>query len=1638
MDHLPNKLLTVAQAAYFLGFSTKTLRRWDMAGQLVPQRTIGNQRRYLLSQLIEFKKNPPPKNNATGQSYKYNVIASPDEHRDAAIPNGLNLPKERYLPFPNNIKPSLMVGALIIGIAGLSLLSYGGLKDFYKIRSPVPKSSVLGTKVLSEETVVPDFVFSVNVPAHFYDDVTFAKAFNVNELTANSVIADNLIYSLKAGSGLSVSSGQTPTITNSGVLSLGGSTGALSLTAGSGISVSGLSITNSDTGSAQNIFKTYSVSGQSDITTDSNTDTFTFAAGDRITLTTDATNDKLTITGLNPGWTDDGTTVRLTTATDNVGIGTAITGGYKLKVEGNLFAGSTAVFNSWVGIGTSTPTSELHVVGAGLFSGNLGVGSSLTVDGPAVLNGNIGLGSSANDAVTFNGRLATSTAILPINDLGADLGSASLRFNNIYVANINTSVAQSYVGQVTFTYEPADTTYTEGSVLINPTNPPANSTLLGVGIAGYERARIDAEGDIILGYNEEISAPVTSYPLTIYNHDFTMVAYVDTSGNANFNGMINVGVGLTTPKLTMTNGAQNNYILRSDAAGNATWVEPHSSGIGETYNSNNGITLDPDTRYFQLGGALIQDTRLNIGNTEVFFIDYPTGYVGIGTTASTYLFTIEGSSNNYLSYIGNGNTGASAGGLYIRSDGEAEILRLNYQGSDIYTFSPTQAVFNAPTNFTASGDVSIANDLNFTNTTSSYINSIAPLTIQAGRDYNSDDLTLRTYNAGNIILESANLWADGSYLGIGTTNPFGPFMVGIGNTQAFIVASSGNVGIGTTAVAAYALNVNGSINVGNSGIFNTLGIGSTTMVANLNADMLDNLHASYFLGVGTTGAFTTGTGTTNFVSKWSSSKILTDSLLYDNGTLLGTNANFGVGTTNPLYNLHVNGSGLFTTLGVGATNINYPLYTSGNFGVGGTAYFASYVGLGTTAPAYQLDLVGNSANYLASINNGNTGASSAGLYVRVDGTGNILNLNYAGSDIFTVTQAQSTFNNTVNFTASGDVSIANDLNFTNTTASYIKSDSSLVLESGEIFNSSDLTLRTFNTGNIILESANLWADGTNVGIGTTNPFGKFMVGIGNTQAFIVSSGGNVGLGTTNPIALLETDGTSWLRGSTTQQGLYVNSSGLVGVGITNPLYGLHINGTGLVSTFFGVGATNPNYSLYTNAKLGVASTAYFASYVGIGTTDPRAKLDIVGSESEFVALKLTNAGEAANQLVSLKFINGDPDWNTDTGAIKSKYYTGGTDGDLSFWTRESGTTYQRMVINNLGSVGIGTTDPTYKLDVTGNTNVGGTATVTTLAIGATNPITPLAIANLTTTAGTALVVDADGNVYKTSSSRRFKENIADYSDDFAKILQIQPKSFNYKATGAPDIGYIAEDLDELGLSSLVIYDKLGQPSAIKYDRISLYLLEILKKQEEKIVALSAEINESTPNVDILLQDATSSAYLKGIRVENDIQLTENIILDGNLNVLGQATFGEIGVTGKITNGLLVINGLDESGSASISTLSGPLELQKNSLGNIEMMDGRVIVDTKGNITISGEVTAKKYNVDETDTASASVGEGIILADNFETLIETTAASESSRIFVSPKEAAVPLGVSEQNKGSFKVILEKKLSKDLKFSWWVIN
>lgn len=106
-----------------------------------------------------------------------------------------------------------------------------------------------------------------------------------------------------------------------------------------------------------------------------------------------------------------------------------------------------------------------------------------------------------------------------------------------------------------------------------------------------------------------------------------------------------------------------------------------------------------------------------------------------------------------------------------------------------------------------------------------------------------------------------------------------------------------------------------------------------------------------------------------------------------------------------------------------------------------------------------------------------------------------------------------------------------------------------------------------------------------------------------------------------------------------------------------------------------------------------------------------------------------------------------------------------------------------------------------------------------------------------------------GTIQRTTSSRRYKQDIEDLEVDLAAVLAMRPRTWRDKRMVSEDPtttlripGFIAEELDELGLTVFVTYEANG-PEAIQYDRLTAAHQLVLRDHEARLVAQQAEIDE---------------------------------------------------------------------------------------------------------------------------------------------------------------------------------------------------
>jgi hypothetical protein len=197
--------------------------------------------------------------------------------------------------------------------------------------------------------------------------------------------------------------------------------------------------------------------------------------------------------------------------------------------------------------------------------------------------------------------------------------------------------------------------------------------------------------------------------------------------------------------------------------------------------------------------------------------------------------------------------------------------------------------------------------------------------------------------------------------------------------------------------------------------------------------------------------------------------------------------------------------------------------------------------------------------------------------------------------------------------------------------------------------------------------------------------------------------------------------------------------------------------------------------------------------------------------------------------------------------------------------------------NFAGKVRVGgTTSTSYDFQVDGQAyvtsglRIGTTSTPVTggiLANGIIESNTRFQQGSSTSGTGTTMVRTSAGELRPVSSTKFVKDNIRDLQYDKKKVFALRPVIYNLKPAlgGDQEIGLIAEEVAEV-MPELVILGPERQwvgntgvpqtdangieindpskmvPYSVYYDRLPVYLLSIIKEQEERINALEKRLN----------------------------------------------------------------------------------------------------------------------------------------------------------------------------------------------------
>ncbi|MDP2638464.1 MAG: MerR family transcriptional regulator, partial [Candidatus Levybacteria bacterium] len=1257
-----NRLYSIQEVADILGVSTKTLRRWDQRGLLVPVRTAGNQRRYTQNQIEDFRngssvrpsvqkasvqpasKNQAPK--ATGAKYSSVGVAESTPARQSlgeggpffkeeakeeprathslptilsSLPSGsflrehfLLMHKEAAESSKNDarLSPDVQVLAsnvsskvnlfrigfvfvaltLIFSFAGSFLLTkynfVAGLNEkkeqFAKFISNLPeislsiKSKDLGFVpqednrfVLAAATGDSNLLLNVNVPAAFLDTVgigtTAPDASAILDLTSEDkgFLAPRMTTGQRdaittPAAGLFVYN----TDTNHYNMYNGESwEGVGTVTAIGDVTTGGAFTQDGTEGNSLYFHGTGGGVGQLTGGAISGTQTYTFpnASGEISLLgqsisNAELANSKITIS--------PGTNL---TGGGEVALGSSVT--LKLKDSVDL-AGTLDVS------GVTTLDSTLTVAGATTLTG------ATTVVGATLLNADVGLGDAITDAITFTGRVAQDSSLIPIGVTGTnDLGSLALPWDNLYVDNV---------------FAPASGTqgyWQRDSSALSPTNITDDLLLGSTSTASAKFGFINvAEGDptATIAGNLSVVVPTTNAPaaaLNILNNGSLNIQRsaggddgLATSLFIQANG--NVGIGTTTPSSLFSVGSTSQFQVNSSGAVTAVGID---SGTG-LIQGTGGLTVTGTGNINATGTS-----ATNIGNSTGALTLLSGGTSGWTNTSGD--LTIQT---------------ASSGTLALTSAG---ALNLSAGSASTWTLPSSTTALNIGSGL-----------LNF--------------------DTANTRIGIGTTTPGSLLSLANNGWLSGLSTSSGVVNMFKV------NTQDQI-------------------QVGGSLSIDGSLVFPT--DGGYVVAADLS---LTSAQSS-----GTANGYTFSLGQKNILTIYGE----------NNGSGVVKNTGVGIGTTAPIGFLNVSGQ----SVGKALVNLNYTgtgenIFTAS---ASGTTKFViagnGNVGIGATPASFALEVAGDVGPSVGSTYD--LGSSSRRWDNIYGVTANFTNISTSQATISGTTTQDFLINsdNPTNDTEDATLSFSRGTDNTNTQFKWNSTTKQLTTNSTSFAILPDSTIAYSGTSALMVNQVQsqdiLTASASGITKFVINNAGNVGIGIPNPSSFALQVAGSIGPNADNQYDL----GSSSLQ----WKNLYVNniyspSTGVSGyfqrnsqaLSPTNITDDLLLGGIASSSALIKFSGTANNDSWINTGN------------VGIGNTSPLAALDITGSASLSADLSLRGTGTAHTFNI------------LDGGSLNFTRSAGGSGASTALFIQAN------------GNVGIGTTAPGSLLSLANNGWLSGLST----------------------------------------------------------------------------------------------------------------------------------------------------------------------------------------------------------------------------------------------------------------------------------------------------------------------------------------
>ena len=906
-------------------------------------------------------------------------------------------------------------------------------------------------------------------------------------------------------------------------------------------------------------------------------------------------------------------------------------------------------------------------------------------------------------------------------------------------------------------YCEGDKHYFDGNVGIGTTSPGYPFSLESATTGLISRIyNTNADGQGLL-----IRAGATTSATRVFqaaSSDDTKIMTVNSNGN--------VGIGTTSPSNKLEVVGSNAVRIHDGTDQGSIFFRGDRDDVYIKESNYQLLFGAPSGMVFELDTNLNDNDVFNVmhrGSSRMY-INGASGNVGIGTTSPSTRLEVSASATTSvdIAHFSNSNgsakikhslDGVGSGQISIFDASNNEDIRLSTQSDSWFNAGNVGIGTTNPgyklhvDDNTAYGGIFIEGD------------NAPGLTIRDNSGTSESKIYVQSTSGsqGNLRISSDNNNT--------ATTPTIEFL--IGNSHKMRILDNGNVGIGATAPLAklqVGLSTSNSgstvamFGAANSGILSALSLVNTLGNAVTGQGVALDFHVnSSYSPTGRIATVSESTGTPAALAFYT----------YNGGLIekmrINSAGNVGIGTTSPSAKLDIHhftsgGNDDLLNIGLDATNpTRAKIYTEnydGNFGLwdsgstqqvkvssDGNSYFnGGNVGIGTTSPSSKLNI--SSASYND--------------HITLTRASDELGISVSGGQL-TFEGGVSPFNN-------NDKDLGrSDKHWREAFVYSLRSGGALQFKT----NGNNERMRITSAGN--------------VGIGVTSPIGKLNVSKDSTtdglsQAITVSSSSvstkrmNLGYVPGSNYAFI--DVINYAISNTNQALSLQPNGGNVGIGTTSPIAPLHITGPAPIATqpVIKVERTSPVVDYQdTNPTNGyLFFTERFSNLAG-SVISTRKVMQNPGGEGVYTNFNhglLTGQGTEHNQR------NNSFHWKIDN------------------------STNEVLTINTSGNVGIGTTSPSYKLDVSGNGRFTSTVTAANFIL---------------------------------SSDERLKENIKKACDNRIKA---DWKTFELKTDkGQKRYGVIAQELEKTN-PEFVREDTQGFKSVAYIDLLIAKIAELEARLEK--------------------------------------------------------------------------------------------------------------------------------------------------------------------------------------------------------------